>query len=150
MKPAKRPPMTRSEVMASVRHKDTRPEMVVRRGLHAIGLRFRLHRKDLPGRPDLVFPRYRAAVFVHGCFWHAHQGCPGFRLPKSRQEFWQPKLLGNRMRDERDRAALLDAGWRVLIVWECAIRQRDVLPEIVAWLAGGESQGEISGPHGSS
>lgn len=97
------------------------PEMVVRRGLHARGLRFRLHRRDLPGRPDLVFPRHRAVIFVHGCFWHAHD-CPMFKWPQTRTEFWRGKIAGNRARDRKALSSLKDQGWRVLTVWECALK----------------------------
>ena len=114
----------RSRQMSLVRHKNTKPEMMVRQLVHALGYRFRLHRKDLPGKPDLVFPSRRAAVFVHGCFWHQHPDpeCRLARMPKSRQDFWRPKLEGNRKRDERNIVALEAAGWRVLIVWECQIK----------------------------
>lgn len=108
--------------MAAIRSRDTKPEMIVRRGLHARGLRFRLHRAGLPGRPDLVFPSRRVAVFVHGCFWHAHDGCRYYRLPATDQARWQAKLEGNRARDARDRAALALMGWRVFVVWECELR----------------------------
>ena len=107
--------------MSRIRERDTRPEMVVRRGLHSRGLRFRLHRRDLPGRPDLVFARYRMALFVHGCFWHGHN-CPRFTWPRTRREFWEEKITKNRGRDRRARASLRLRGWRVLTVWECALR----------------------------
>jgi DNA mismatch endonuclease (patch repair protein) len=125
--------------MSRIRGKDTKPELVLRRGLHALGLRFRLHRKDLPGRPDMVFPRYRAAVLVHGCFWHAHD-CPMFKWPATRREFWTAKIEGNRARDLRDLAGLATAGWRVLVVWECALKGPARLPvdavlaRVTAWL----------------
>jgi DNA mismatch endonuclease (patch repair protein) len=125
--------------MSRIRGKDTKPELVLRRGLHALGLRFRLHRKDLPGRPDMVFPRYRAAVLVHGCFWHAHD-CPLFKWPATRREFWTAKIEGNRARDLRDLAGLATAGWRVLVVWECALKGPARLPvdavlaRVTAWL----------------
>lgn len=111
----------RSELMGRVRSKDTQPELAVRRLLHRMGYRYRLHRKDLPGHPDLVFPGPRKVLFVHGCFWHQHPNpeCKIARLPKSRQEFWRPKLEGNRRRDLRQQEALLDLGWRFLVVWEC-------------------------------
>ena len=108
--------------MSRVRGRNTKPEMIVRRGLHARGLRFRLHDKNLPGRPDLVFPKYRAVVFVHGCFWHGHD-CPMFRWPQTRKEFWPNGKISRTM--ERDGIALLrlrGQGWRVLTVWECALR----------------------------
>ena len=107
--------------MRLVRGKDTRPEMVVRRLAHALGYRFRLHRRDLPGVPDLAFPGRRKVVFVHGCFWHRHDdpGCWRSRLPKSRPEFWVPKLNANAARDAAVEAALRAAGWEVLVIWEC-------------------------------
>jgi len=110
--------------MALVRAKDTRPELAVRRLVHALGHRFRLHRRDLPGTPDLVFPRRRKVIFVHGCFWHRHPdpACKLARMPKSRQEFWGPKLEGNRARDLAKEAALMALGWEVLTVWECELR----------------------------
>lgn len=111
----------RSAQMARVRGKDTKPELMVRRTLHAAGLRFRLQARDLPGRPDIVFRSRRIAIFVHGCFWHRHDdpGCKLARMPKSRQEFWGPKLAANAERDSRNIEALLKAGWAVEIVWEC-------------------------------
>lgn len=107
--------------MSRIRGRDTKPEMLIRRGLHARGLRYRLHDRTLPGRPDLVFPRYHAAVFVHGCFWHAH-GCILSKLPTTRQDFWRSKLEGNAARDRKAIAELQAAGWRVLVIWECALR----------------------------
>lgn len=114
-------PAERSELMARVRSKDTRPEILVRRLVHAMGYRYRLHVRRLPGSPDLVFPRLRKVLFVHGCFWHQHPNpeCKIARLPKSRPEFWRPKLEGNRRRDKRQQEALLDLGWRFMVVWEC-------------------------------
>lgn len=113
----------RSARMASVRHRDTGPELVVRRFLHAKGLRFRLQRRIGETRPDLVFPRSRIALFVHGCMWHRHPdpNCKLARLPKSRLDFWLPKLEGNRARDIRQQASLEKAGWTVLIIWECEV-----------------------------
>lgn len=120
--------LTKSQMMARVRSKNTAPEMAVRRALHARGYRFRLHRKDLPGRPDIVLPRYRLAIFVHGCFWH---GCPrcdrGLRLPKRNASFWDAKLGGNKERDVRNISALETAGWSVLVVWECDASNQDRL-----------------------
>ena len=107
--------------MSRIRDRDTKPEMLIRRGLHARGFRYRLHDRKLPGRPDLVFPRYHAVVFVHGCFWHGHS-CPMFKLPITHQEFWATKIASNRARDERVTGALLKLGWRVANVWECSIR----------------------------
>ncbi|WP_025310947.1 very short patch repair endonuclease [Roseicyclus elongatus] len=112
---------TRSRVMASVRGRDTKPEMAVRRYLHARGLRFRLHRRDLPGRPDLVFPSRRVAVFVHGCFWHQRPGCRRAKLPRTRADFWRRKLEGNVERDAAALAELEAGGWTALVVWECEV-----------------------------
>lgn len=112
--------------MGRIGSKNTAPEWVVRQLLHSLGYRFRLHRKDLPGTPDIVFPTRRKAIFVHGCFWHAH-GCRIGQPPKSRPEFWLPKLARNRARDEEKRQALLDAGWDVLTLWQCEIKDRTAL-----------------------
>ncbi|MDE2937161.1 MAG: very short patch repair endonuclease [Chloroflexota bacterium] len=109
----------RSELMSRIRSKDTKPELLVRRLVHGMGYRYRLHAKDLPGRPDLVFRSRRKVVFVHGCFWHRHDGCRANRLPKTRREFWRSKLEGNARRDDRNVAALVALGWRVHVVWEC-------------------------------
>ena len=114
-------PEQRKLNMSRIRGRDTKPEMLIRRGLHARGFRYRLQDRKLPGRPDLVFPRYHAVVFVHGCFWHGHS-CSMFKLPATRQEFWATKIAGNRARDERVIGALLKLGWRVANVWECSIR----------------------------
>ncbi|WP_297510996.1 very short patch repair endonuclease [uncultured Caulobacter sp.] len=135
--------------MSAIRGKDTKPEMIVRRALHAAGLRYRLH-GNLPGKPDLVFPGRRAVIFVHGCFWHGHD-CPMFKLPATRQDFWREKIERNQARDVRDQATLLSAGWRVLTVWECALRGRakrkqdNVAAAIRVWLAGGEPSAQIGG-----
>lgn len=107
--------------MSRIRGRDTKPEMLIRRGLHGRGFRYRLHDRKLPGRPDLVFRRYNAVVFVHGCFWHGHD-CPLFRLPATRREFWMTKIVSNRARDARAAASLLALGWRVANVWECSLR----------------------------
>ncbi|WP_018183110.1 very short patch repair endonuclease [Kaistia granuli] len=114
-------PITRSRMMAGIRSKNTDPEMQLRRALHARGLRFRLHSSNVPGKPDMVFPKFRAAVFVHGCFWHGHD-CPLFKMPGTRQEFWSAKIERNRARDRVVQQQLKDAGWRSMTVWECAIR----------------------------
>lgn len=113
--------------MARVRGKDTRPELAVRRLAHAMGYRFRLHRRGLPGSPDLAFGPRRLAVFVHGCFWHGHD-CPrGARVPKSNADYWAAKLRANRERDRRQLAALEEVGWRALVVWECEVADADAL-----------------------
>ena len=109
----------RSELMSRIRGKDTKPEMLVRRLVHGMGYRYRLHARDLPGRPDLVFRPRRKAIFVHGCFWHRHEGCSRNTMPATRQDFWRRKLNGNAQRDRRNEAALREAGWRVLVIWEC-------------------------------
>lgn len=122
-------PAERSERMRRVKGRDTTPELTVRRLLHRLGYRFRLHRRDLPGRPDIVLPRHRVAIFVHGCFWHRHEDsdCRLARIPKSRLEFWLPKFSANQARDLRDQKALSDLGWRILIVWECELRDKEQL-----------------------
>ena len=109
----------RSALMRGVRTKNTAPEISLRRALHADGLRFQLHRPDLPGTPDIVLPRFRVCIFVHGCFWHGHGGCPRAALPKTRHEFWAGKISRNQERDSEVRAALEKTGWRVAVVWEC-------------------------------
>lgn len=109
----------RSALMARIRAKDTKPERLVRSLAHKLGVRFRLHRKDLPGTPDLTFPALQKVIFVHGCFWHQHPGCQFSRLPKTRVEYWYPKLRGNRARDLRVKKALAERGWSVMVVWEC-------------------------------
>ncbi len=112
---------TRSRMMAGIRGKDTKPEIAVRRGLHRMGLRFRLDGSALPGRPDLVFPKHRTVVFVHGCFWHAH-ACDAFHLPDSNAAFWLEKLQKNVVRDRKRVAELRALEWRVLVIWECAVK----------------------------
>lgn len=121
-----RSPESRSALMSRIGGKDTAPELVVRRLLYALGYRFRLHRSDLPGTPDIVFPSRRKVIFVNGCFWHAH-GCRIGRPPKSHPEFWLPKLERNRLKDARNRRALRNLGWGVLIVWQCQIKSQDRL-----------------------
>jgi DNA mismatch endonuclease, patch repair protein len=112
-------PETRSRMMSRIGPRNTRPELTVRRLLHGMGFRFRLHRRDLPGRPDIVLPRHGVAVFVHGCFWHRHPGCANCTTPKTRPEFWADKFRKNVARDARKMQELRTAGWRVLTVWEC-------------------------------
>ena len=128
---------TRSRIMSRVRGKDTTPEMLVRRLVFSLGYRYRLHDPRLPGKPDLVFASRRKVIFVHGCFWHRHDGCALARLPKSRIEFWTRKLTGNKERDGRNQAALRKLGWRILVVWECGMGDRDALRRrIVRFLDG--------------
>lgn len=117
----------RSMVMAGIRHKDTKPEIAVRRVAHRIGLRFRLHKAGLPGRPDLVLPKHNLVIFVHGCFWHQHEGCAKAYRPKSRSEFWNAKFEANVDRDRRVLTELLDLGWRVAVIWECETKNEQVL-----------------------
>jgi DNA mismatch endonuclease (patch repair protein) len=136
--------------MASVGQKDTRAELILRSALHKVGFRYKLHERSLPGTPDLVFPRFHAAVFVHGCYWHAH-GCYRATIPKSQPDFWNKKFQTNRLRDERNLRLLLDGGWRVLTVWECcllgknALQVHEVTTRVHAWLHGTRPQGEIAG-----
>lgn len=120
-------PVRRSANMARVRGKDTGPELRVRRIAHRMGLRFRLHRKDLPGKPDLVFPKHRLAVFVHGCFWHRHPGCSRASMPSTRVDFWEAKFAANVERDARQVAALEAQGWRVLVLWECRLKDEALI-----------------------
>lgn len=124
----------RSAIMSQVRHKDTRPEMAVRRLVHGAGFRYRLHVANLPGRPDMVFPGRRKVIFVHGCFWHSHAGCGGGRIPKSRTDFWLTKLRSNQARDERNVRELTEAGWDVLILWECETRDPTLIERIRTFL----------------
>ena len=114
----------RSAIMSKVKSKDTGPEMVVRRMLHGLGYRYRLHRRELPGSPDLVFPGRRKVIFVHGCFWHGH-GCKIGKLPKSKTDYWKPKILANRKRDARNLASLKKVGWSTLVVWQCDLKKMD-------------------------
>lgn len=130
---------TRSRMMAGIKGKNTSPELYVRKALHARGFRFRIHTTHLPGKPDLVLPKYKAAIFVHGCFWHGHN-CHYFKIPKTRTEFWLAKIEGNKKRDIQQIKSLNNNGWRVLIIWECAVRQAkaektDILTDHIAqWL----------------
>ena len=126
-------PATRSYNMSQIKGKNTKPEMLVRQYLHACGLRYRLHTKDLPGKPDIVLPKYKTVVFVHGCFWHQHKGCRYFVVPKTRTEFWMNKIGRNVANDERQQAELTAAGWRVLTVWECELKpalREHTLPQL--------------------
>ncbi|MQW32010.1 very short patch repair endonuclease [Sinorhizobium meliloti] len=117
----------RSRMMSGIRGTNTKPEILLRKGLHALGFRFRLHDRSLPGKPDIVLPRYKAVIFAHGCFWHGHD-CHLFKWPSTRPEFWQAKIARNRAVDERTEVALSEAGWRQAIVWECALKGKTRLP----------------------
>jgi DNA mismatch endonuclease, patch repair protein len=137
---------TRSRMMASIRGKDTRPELLLRRALHSRGFRYRLHARSLPGRPDLVLPRWRAVVFVHGCFWHRHSGCRYATTPATRPEFWQAKFDANVARDARSMEALEAQQWRVAIVWECAQRSKsmdEIVTQLAEWLRSGQGRLEL-------
>lgn len=122
-----RSPQKRSEIMSLVRGKNTTPELAVRRIVHSLGYRFRLHGKALPGRPDLVFAGRRKVIFVHGCFWHAHEGCAKARPPKSRKSYWVPKLRANKERDARNLAEVRALGWKALVVWQCELKKPERL-----------------------
>lgn len=115
-------PETRSYNMSQISGKDTKPEMLVRKFLHSNGFRYRLHVRDLPGKPDLVLPKYNSVIFVHGCFWHAHEDCEYFKIPKTRTEWWKEKLYGNKERDEKNIAELKEEGWNVIVVWGCELK----------------------------
>jgi DNA mismatch endonuclease (patch repair protein) len=128
---------TRSRMMKGIGSRNTRPEIALRSALHRRGLRFRLHVKELPGKPDLVLPHFRAVIFVHGCFWHRHAGCRFASAPATRAEFWQAKFGGNVARDARNRVALLALGWRVAVVWECSLNGDNgkVVDAVSHWLS---------------
>ena len=143
---------TRSRMMSVIKGKDTKPELLVRKGLHSRGHRYKLHDKSLPGRPDLVFPKYRAIIQVNGCFWHKHD-CHIFRWPKSRTDFWKKKILGNVERDKRQINELEKLGWRILVVWECCFKGKKRLPYdecislICDWLENSTCSSELGGEH---
>ncbi|TCJ30424.1 very short patch repair endonuclease [Nocardioides jejuensis] len=143
-------PEVRSRMMSGIRGKNTKPELLLRRELHRRGLRFRLHDKRLPGSPDLVFPKFKAVVFVNGCFWHGHVGCRYFKIPQTRRDFWLAKITRNQKRDVEVRAALSELGWRVATVWECATRKDafSCVAAVESWLADGGAEGafEAQGP----
>lgn len=131
-----KPPLSRSEIMSRIRSKDTSPELRVRSALHRLGFRYRLHVRTLPGCPDLVFPARKTVLFVHGCFWHGHDCKVGARIPKTNSDYWRKKIERNRERAAASEAKLAEAGWRVLVVWECELRQLDAaIGKIVAVLS---------------
>jgi DNA mismatch endonuclease (patch repair protein) len=137
-------------MMAGIKGRNTRPELTIRRGLHARGFRFRLHAPDVPGKPDLVLPRWRAAIFVNGCFWHGHH-CHLFKMPSSRVEFWSTKIESNRVRDARVARDIRDAGWRSLTIWECALKGKtrldsdELIERVTQWLRSNGDEAEIAG-----
>jgi DNA mismatch endonuclease (patch repair protein) len=141
-------PEKRSQMMAGIRGKNTKPEILIRKALHRLGFRYRLHVKGLPGTPDMVLPKYNAVIFIHGCFWHLHQ-CSLFKWPSTRPEFWQKKLFRNRELDEKNIADLLSLNWRVAVVWECALRGRKklnydyVVRDLYNWLNSKEAYLQI-------
>lgn len=114
-------PAERSQIMAGIKDRNTKPEVFLRRLLYRAGFRFRLHRKDLPGRPDIVLPKYKTAIFINGCFWHGHKDCKHFRWPKSRTDFWKSKIESNVERDKRNLELLVQSGWNIVVVWECEL-----------------------------
>lgn len=132
---------TRSRMMAGIRGKNTKPELALRHGLHALGFRYVLHNRKLPGSPDLVFPKYRAAVFVHGCFWHRHKGCRYASVPSTRPDFWREKFERNIERDRNAVHALRVHRWRVAVIWECAMRRdpSSAITKVASWLTDGEA-----------
>ncbi len=136
-------PEKRSQVMSGIRSRNTRPELIIRKALHAKGFRYRIADSRLVGKPDLVFPKYHAVIFVHGCFWHGHD-CHLFKWPATRQEFWEEKIRKNRYRDTVTEKTLLEAGWRILTVWECALKGKNRVPfdtliqDISLWLENNE------------
>lgn len=140
----------RSEIMALVGSKDTKPELLIRKGLHALGFRYRLHVKDLPGKPDLVFPQFKAVIFVNGCYWHGHD-CGLYRFPKSNTVYWTKKIGDNVERDREHIAQLLELGWRVLNIWECALKGKarlqtyEILNAAASWIRGNSTIHAISG-----
>lgn len=145
---------TRSRMMSKIRGKNTKPEKYVRSSLHSVGFRFRLHRKDLPGKPDIVLPKHNAAIFVNGCFWHGHD-CSLFKWPKTRHEFWKEKITTNVVRDQRNQTELMKMGWRVCVVWECSFRSKTeseqhlAIYHLVNWLKSDSTFYEIKSPHRS-
>jgi len=140
----------RSEMMSGIQGKDTKPELKIRSALHKLGFRYKLYDKSLPGKPDLVFPKYNAVIFIHGCFWHLHK-CHLFKWPSTRTEFWRKKITGNKKRDEINLQALKEMDWRILIVWECALKGKNKLDfgstikSISDWLKRSNQYAEITG-----
>lgn len=144
------PSDVRSRMMSGIKGKDTRPEMILRQGLHKLGFRYRLHDRQLPGKPDMVFPRYRAVIFAHGCFWHGHE-CHLFKWPSTREEFWHKKISRNKEVDATNISRLLQLGWRIGIVWECSLKGKyrinseEVIELCAQWLTSDIQSIEIGG-----
>lgn len=140
----------RSKMMAGIKGKNTKGEVLIRKGLHNLGFRYQLHRKDLPGNPDLVFPKYKSIIFVNGCFWHAHD-CHLFKWPSTRPEFWEKKISENKIRDCKNIVACTEMGWKVLIIWECSYKGKtkrkleEVLQTAAKWILYDTSNAEIEG-----
>lgn len=143
-------PEKRSRMMSGIRSKNTKPELIIRKGLYAQGFRYRLHGKGLPGKPDLVLRKHNAVIFVHGCFWHGHE-CHLFKWPKTRQQWWKEKIERNREKDAENNSALRQDNWRILEIWECALKGKtrrpheDVLDAVVLWLRSGKSHMVLRG-----
>ena len=142
---------TRSRMMSGIRVKNTKPELRLRKALHAEGLRYVLHDRRLPGRPDIVLPRWNAVIEVHGCFWHRHEGCRYATTPATRSEFWAEKFAANIARDRRNLETLQEAGWRTAVIWECWLRGKDIselTTRISSWIRSGAGEGEFCPPGG--
>lgn len=143
-------PSNRSKLMASIKSKNTSPELLIRRGLHKLGLRYRLHSKTLSGKPDLVFPKHKAVIFINGCFWHGHN-CHIFRWPKTRMDFWHGKIKANILRDKKNITCCVRQGWKVLVIWECSIKGKtkrdfnEVIHTTKNWILYDSQSAEIEG-----
>lgn len=140
---------TRSRMMANIKGRNTKPELYIRSLLHNYGFRFRIHRKDLPGKPDIVLPKYKTVIFINGCFWHGHKNCRLFKLPASRTEFWEAKISKNQENDLKAKELLLNSGWRICTIWECAVRRSKkdpiaIMNILTTWLLGSEELLEIN------
>lgn len=117
--------VVRSQIMSNISGKNTKPEIIIRKIAHSLGYRFRLHKKDLPGKPDMVFPKYKKVIFVNGCFWHGHAGCVRSKLPVTRKKFWKEKIENNKKRDKANKIKLKKLGWEYLVIWQCEIKKSD-------------------------
>lgn len=139
------PTLERSQNMRAIRSKNTSPELLVRKALHRRGLRFRLHRRDLPGTPDITLPKLKLVIFVHGCFWHQHPQCKRSTVPATNKEFWQEKFTSNRIRDEVAQKALIDNGWRVATIWECETKTTETLNNVINKMLGEAGAPKLEG-----